>query len=130
MMFAREPLTADNWPAAFRLLEPAMKRCGSTPEELIDQFLDGTADLWILRKGGDPVAAAMSEVVETPQGKLVHGRLLGGGYVDEAIAAVRAHAREVGAKTVRIEGRMGWKRKLESRGWRQAGVIMELSDGR
>lgn len=129
MMFRIEPLTTDNWPHAYRLLAPSLALCGDTAENLIDELLDGRASLWLLRKGGDPVSAAVTEVVETPQGKFIHGRHLGGGHVDEAVAAVRAYARRIGADKIKIVGRKGWQRRLAKMGWRQAGVIMELVDG-
>lgn len=123
-MFTPERIDPSTWPPIFRLLEPAMQRCGSTAIELVDELVSGTAQLWVLRKGGDPVAAAVSELLPSPSGMVVHGRLLAGGHVDEAVETVTHHAREVGAVAVRIEGRRGWERRLK--GWRRAAVVMEL----
>lgn len=134
MSFAPEQIHFDTWPKVHALLAPVMERCGTTAAELIDELLAGTAQLWVYRKGGDPIAAAVSELVETHLGLVVHGRLLAkarsariGGIVDDAVDCVSRHARMVGAVGISIEGRTGWARLLARKGWRCRSVTMHLS---
>ncbi len=133
MSFAPEQIDTDSWPKVYALLRPAMDFCGTGAAELIDQLLAGTAQLWVYRKGGDPVAAAVSELVHTPLGLIVHGRLLAtdrnakiSGVIDDAIGCVTRHARMAGAVGIEIEGRPGWARVLARKGWRCKTVEMSL----
>lgn len=131
MTFAPENIHPGTWPALHALLAPAIKHGNdSTVAELIDELLAHTAQLWVKRtKGGDPIAVAVSELVPTPSGPLVHGRLLAGRgmalWVDELIACISDHGRYVGAIGISITGRKGWVRVLGKRGWKERAVTME-----
>lgn len=130
MTFHPEPINADSWPAIFALLKPAIEHgADATVTELIDDLLANNAQLWVKRKGGDPIAAAVSELNRTPRGHIVHGRLLAGKgmalWVDELIDCIAEHARYVGAIGITITGRKGWSRVLSRRGWRERAVVME-----
>ncbi len=140
MMFRPETIHIDTWPAVHALLEPAIAFSGDTVSAVIDDLLSGEAQLWVLRsKGGDPIAAAVSELEDTPRGQFVHGRLLGGHgmaeWIDQLILDITAHGKAANAEGIRIEGRPGWERVLRAKGWHRQGVIMEiefakeLSDG-
>lgn len=128
--FHPERIDPATWPAIFAVLEPGIARGDYLVTELVDELVDNTAQLWVLRKGGDPVAAAVSELVETPVGRIVHGRLCAGkgmaSWVDDLIACIRSHAERVGAFKITVDGRSGWRRVLESRGWRLEAVTMAL----
>jgi hypothetical protein len=131
MAFAPEHIHADTWPPIFAVLRPAMLRAGYTSTELIDDLLSGDAQLWVLRKGGDPIAAAVSQLVIEPEGKIVKGHLLANphglrGAVEDAIACVTDHAKAMGAVGIEVTGRPGWLRRLKSKGWRQKAVTMRL----
>lgn len=132
-MFAPERIAVETWPAIHALLAPAMARAGYSAAELIDQLLASEAQLWVLRneKGGDPVAAAVSDLERTPDGLIVHVRLTGGHgmaeWIDGAVDCIRAHVRAVGATGARLEGRDGWERVLASKGWKRRAVVMELA---
>lgn len=131
MTFIPEQINIDTWPAIHRLLAPAMVRSDYTSHELIDHLLAKTAQLWVLRKGGDPIAAAVSEMERTPRGLIVHGILLAGhdmaSWIDELIACITHHALQAGAIGVQIKGRRGWERQLTARGWKRKAVVMELA---
>jgi hypothetical protein len=131
MTFAPEPIHADTWPAIFAILKPAIERSGdATVASLIDDLLSHEAQLWVKRsEGGDPIAAAVSELERTPRGLLVHGRLLAGKgmahWVDDLIACIAEHGKYVGAIGIKISGRKGWVRVLSARGWRVRDYVME-----
>jgi hypothetical protein len=128
--FQPEPIRSDTWPGIYAILAPAMKVSGESAAELIDQLIDGTAQLWVLRKGGDPIAAAVSELVPSPLGLVVHGRLCAGkgmsGWLEDLIACITRHAKEAGAVGIEIEGRAGWERLLKARGWHRKAVVMAV----
>lgn len=130
MTFAPERIHPSTWPAIFAVLEPGMRHADYTASDLVNDLVDNLAQLWVLRKGGDPIAAAVSELVPTPTGLVVHGRLCAGErmgeWVDDLIACIRAHAERVGATRIEIDGRSGWKRVLGRRGWGVARITMAL----
>lgn len=130
MMWAPETIDIATWPAVYAVLAPALVQSGETVTELIDLLLENKNQLWVLRKGGDPVAVAVSELIETPLGLVAHGRLLAGEnmetWVGDAIYCIAQHAKEAGAVAVEIDGRKGWERLLKPRGWKLAKVTMRM----
>lgn len=130
MTFAPERIDVATWPAIYAVLEPGIARGDYTAAELVDELVDNTAQLWVLRKGGDPIAAAVSELVQTPAGPIVHGRLCAGrgmnAWVDDLISCIRDHAAVVGAIEITVDGRAGWERVLRARGWQRKSVTMAL----
>lgn len=130
MTFAPEPIHPDTWPAIHAVLAPAMAWGGYSAAEIIDDLLSGSAQLWVKREGGDPIAAAVSQLVADDEGRFVHGKLLSGRgvtkCVDEAVDCVTEHARKVGAAGIRITGRCGWDRVLGAKGWKRRAVTMQL----
>lgn len=131
MSWAPEAIHIDTWPAIHALLAPALSQADCTVTELIDELLAGTAQLWILRKGGDPVAAAVSEVDHCPQGRFAHVRLMAGKgmnhWLDGFIDCLSFHARKVGAVGISCEGRKGWERVLAKRGWKLRAITMAIA---
>lgn len=131
MTFARERLDIATWPQIYGVLAPSLAQTGETVTDLIDLLLSGTNDLWVLRKGGDPVAVAVSELEWTPRGKLVHLRLIAGKNMGQwlggAVGTIAAFARTKGAIGVRGEARPGMAKALAKHGWKQTRSIMELT---
>jgi hypothetical protein len=131
MIFERETIHIDTWPAIFAVLAPSLNQTGESVTDLIDLLLSGADELWVLRKGGDPIAVAVSELESTPKGQLVHLRLIAGKnmgkWLGGAIATITAYARVVGAIGVRGEARPGMAKALARHGWKQTRSIMELS---
>lgn len=131
MTFAPEVINADTWPAIFALLKPAIELGGdATVAELIDDLIANNAQLWVKRsEGGDPIAAGVSELVKTPRGYMVHGRLLAGrdmvNWLDELIACIAEHAGYVGAVGISLTGRRGWVRVLRNRGFATRAIVLE-----
>lgn len=129
MTWAAEHIHIDTWPEIYPLLAPAMALTGETPAELIDLLLSHHNQLWVLRKGGDPIAAAVSELETTSKGLLVHVRLMGGegmaGWVQEAVRTITHSAHQQGAVGVRVEVIPALERVLRERGFKRAKIIME-----
>jgi hypothetical protein len=130
MTFAPENIDTDTWPAIHAVLAPALAHADTPAPELIDLLLANMAQLWVLRKGGDPIAAAVTELRPSPRGVVVHGMLLAGenmdDWIDDALACVKRHARDVGAIGIEIIGRDGWERLLTRKGWKRSAVTMRL----
>jgi hypothetical protein len=129
--WAPETVHIDTWPQVYAVLEPAIRRSDSTVTELIDELLDGTAQLWVMRKGGDPVAACVSELDSAPLGPFVHVRLVAGRgmneWLDSLIECMTFHALKRGAVGISCEGRSGWERVLGHRGWKRRSITMALA---
>jgi hypothetical protein len=129
MSWAPEAIHIETWPDIFPLLRPALELTGETPAELIDLLLAHQNQLWILRKGGDPVAAAVSELEPTSRGLLVHVRLMGGSgmadWVEEAVRTITHAAHLEGAVRVRVEVIPALERVLRERGFKRSKVVME-----
>jgi hypothetical protein len=118
----REPISIETWPQIYALLAPAMERTGEHVSSLIDLLLANRNQLWVKREGGDPVAAAVSEI-EPPSTLCI--RLMGGkniaSWIDEAVAAIEANA--PGTK-VRVEVIPALERVLREHGFRKSKVEM------
>lgn len=131
MSWAPETIHIDTWPLIYAVLEPAIRRSDSSVTELIDELIGQTAQLWVLRKGGDPQAAAVSELDSTPSGPFVHVRLVSGkdmdSWLDSLIECMTFHALNRGAIGISCEGRSGWERVLGKRGWKRRSITMALA---
>jgi hypothetical protein len=130
-MWAPEAIDIETWPAIYAVLEPAIRRGDCTVAEIIDELIANTAQLWVLRKGGDPVAVAVSELAPSPSGRFVHVRLVAGkdmrSWLDELIECMTFHALKQNAVGISCEGRDGWERVLGSRGWKRRSITMALA---
>lgn len=129
MTWSAENIHIDTWPAIFAMLEPALELTGETSAELIDLLLSHQNQLWVLRKGGDPIAAAVSELDETARGRLVTVRLMGGKDISEwiegAVAKIETEARKEGAIGARVEVIPALERVLRERGFKRSKIVME-----
>jgi hypothetical protein len=124
MSFLREPIHIDTWPQIHALLAPALALTGEGVSSLIDLLLTGQNQLWVLREGGDPIAAAVAE----DEGGVLCIRLMGGKdmirWIGDAVNTIRLQAQE---KQVRVEVVPGLERVLRERGFRKSKVVMELA---
>lgn len=129
MTWAQEHIDIETWPAIYGVLAPSLRMTGETVSELIDLLISGDNQLWVLRKGGDPVAVAVSELEVAPS-RLVHLRLIAGkdmpNWLGGAIDTIAAFARQHGCKGVRGEARPGMAKALAKHGWKQTRAIMEM----
>lgn len=130
MTWRAEHLDIETWPAIHALLAPALDLAGEPVSELIDLLLDHRNQLWVNREGGDPLAAAVSEL-ETVSGQpCLCIRLMGGrdiaSWIKEAVNVIGREARIVGATKVRVEVVPGLERVLRERGFKRAKVAMDM----
>ena len=129
MMFAPETIDVTTWPAIYEVLKPEIERQGLSVTEVIDELLSNTAQLWVMRRGGDPYAVGVSRLEETGKGRMVRAWLLAGQHMDDwlgdFILTVGRKASEVGAVGFRLEGRPGWSPTLRKRGFKMSSVVME-----
>lgn len=102
------------------LLQPALDRDPSknTLEDVLDWVLDGKMQLW-----SGPGYAAVTEVLNYPHSRTVQVYLAGGEM--DAVMGFEANvltpfARGVEATGITVNGRRGWVRQLEKRGYREA----------
>jgi hypothetical protein len=131
MTWTPERIDPATWAPISAILGPCVEESGEeTLVSLIDELLANTAQLWVLRKGGDPVSVAVTELVNSPGGPVVHGRYLAGhgmaDWIDDLIDTIATHARVIGARGIEIKGRPGWARVLGARGWRHRATVMAL----
>lgn len=130
MTWRAEHIHIDTWPSIHALLAPALDHAGEEVATLIDLLIASQNQLWVLRKGGDPVAVAVTEL-EKLSGKLtICVRLLGGknmaSWIDDAVTAIGQEARKAGADRVRVEVIPALERVLREKGFRRAKVAMDL----
>jgi len=130
MTWRAEPLHIDTWPELHALLSPALDLAGEDVTDLIDLLIAGKNQLWVLREGGDPLAAAVTELEQISGERCIHVRLMGGrnmaSWVREAVIAIGREARNAGAVKVRVEVVPGLERVLRERGFKRAKVAMDL----
>lgn len=128
MTWAPETIHIDSWPQIHALLAPALDQAGEEVHELIDLLISNRNQLWVNREGGDPVAAAVSEL--EPAGPCIHVRLMGGmkmqSWVLEAVNTIARHARQVGAIRVRVEVIPALERVLRESGFKRSKIAMDL----
>jgi hypothetical protein len=128
--FRAEQIDIETWPAVYALLAPALDVSGEPVSELIDLLLSHSNQLWVNREGGDPVAAAVSELETISGAPCLCIRLLGGkniaSWINEAVNIIGREARVVGATRVRVEVVPGLERVLREKGFRKAKVAMEM----
>lgn len=130
MTWRAEHIDIETWPAIYSLLAPALDQTGEDVSDLIDLLISHGNQLWVNREGGDPTAAAVSELETISGQRCVCVRLLGGSniasWVREAVTVIGQEARSVGATKVRVEVVPGLERVLRERGFKRAKVAMDL----
>ena len=103
-------------------IESALKKGGDTHDfiDIVDGVLSGHMQLWLGVKG-----CAVTEIIVYPNKKVLHVFLAGGdqGHGIEQITDMHDDAVEwgkaQGCDGMTVAGRKGWKKVLESRGWKQ-----------
>jgi hypothetical protein len=127
MTFRREQISVETWPQVHALLAPALEITGEHVSSLIDLLLANRNQLWVKREGGDPVAAAVSEI-EPPDTLCI--RLMGGkniaSWIDEAMAVIRDNAPGF---RIRAEVIPALERVLREHGFTKTRVMMERAGG-
>lgn len=130
MTWRAEHIDIETWPAIYALLAPALDLAGEPVSDLIDLLISHGNQLWVNREGGDPVAAAVSELETVSGAPCLCIRLMGGkdigSWIREAVNVIGREARAVGAVKVRVEVVPGLERVLRERGFKRAKVSMDM----
>lgn len=119
------------WPDAAPLLREAFDRGGDFAVEDAPAHLEsGHWGLWIVVDRGRMIAAAITEIVQFPQRKLLWV-VAAGGAMRPGVAALwpllQACAQENGCAAVRWSGRRGWARGgALPEGWRHVAEVVEI----
>ena len=107
-------------------IEAALKRSGGTHtfDDIVDGIASGHMQLWPAA-----MACAVTQIVVYPRKKVLHVFLAAGDLeqITDAIADVEAWGRAQGCESITMNGRFGWQRVLNKRGWSPTMVIMERS---
>ncbi|MBR1219437.1 hypothetical protein JQ557_15645 [Bradyrhizobium sp. U87765 SZCCT0131] len=106
------------WPHVEGFLGAACARSGDWTLEALRGALDRVEMLlWVLWDGEAFRAAAVTEVMIVPRGKICRIVVCGGRRATSwphALAPIEAYARELGCTAMRVDGRRGWQRVLDN----------------
>jgi hypothetical protein len=104
------------WPQLAPLLAPAVKRSADRPD-LVARLLAQEAQLWAIYDDGQPIAAVVTMIQQSPghpEGRRCLLWLVGGSrlrqWAAEFLAKVEAWARGLGCVALWGCGRVGWAR--------------------
>lgn len=114
-----EPL----WPIVGPMLLPAIRRGGTSVEEVCEALATDMAQLWIAHQGE---AVHMALVTQVGEGEC-HLWLLGGKKRHRwlhLIEDLKAAARAIGCRKLTLGGRKGWRRVFPD--WRVTGDGLEI----
>jgi hypothetical protein len=107
-------------------IEAALEYSGGTHsfDDIAAGIASGHMQLWPTEK-----ACAVTEIVVYPQKKVLHVFLAAGDLeqITNAIGAVEEWGKAQGCESLTMNGRFGWQRVLNKRGWSPTMVIMERS---
>lgn len=101
------------WPFVQDILKKATDHCGDWTVEALKSALDNNrAQLWLHCEGTTVRAAAVSQILAVPRGKVCQVVACGGEADNwrDAIAPIEQFGKDEGCVSMRIEGRMGWSR--------------------
>ena len=120
---------ADIWPRVEMFIRRALARggLGTSLAKVQADVLTGRALLWLVV--GDtvpfsPMAAVITQLTDEGAGKVCTIVAFGGdgGRSLHLLAQIEAYAQAEGCERMRIEGRLGWQRKLR---WPRSYMVME-----
>tara|TARA_R110000787_G_scaffold42047_1_gene103377 strand:+ start:16465 stop:16845 length:381 start_codon:yes stop_codon:yes gene_type:complete len=125
-MEARGVVVMVNLEAYRAWIEAALKYSGGTHsfEDISDGIASGHMQIWPTDK-----ACAVTQIVVYPQKKVLHVFLAAGDLdqITDAIEAVENWGKAQGCESLTMNGRFGWQRVLNKRGWTPTMVMMERS---
>ena len=117
------------WPSIEALIGRALAECGGwyTPESVKCAALLGDMQIWVISRGKWVLGVGVTEIRNYPSGARVAWIFaLAGESFDlwaHHLETVRSWAKAQGCKSVAVNGRKGWARKLN--GWRELSVVLE-----
>lgn len=108
-------------------LQPALDLFETHRIEDVEQSVArGTMQLWAGERG-----ALVTEITKYPRRKVLH-IFIAGGEMDQVLdflPSLHRWADMQGCDALTLSGRVGWKRVLADRGWRQEGITMICEKG-
>lgn len=119
-----------SWHVVRPWIDDACTRCDGwwTIEAVERMLVDGLAQLWILKDGGEAVAAVVTAISDWDGRKVAEIVLTGGSKVieslDEELPVIERWARDLGAEEVIFRGRRGWARLYKPLGYEEIAVTM------
>jgi hypothetical protein len=98
-------------------------------DDLKQMVINNEAQLWTTPNG-----ACITSVTVYPQTTIIQIWLMGGNFVElmtKHFDAVKLWAKSIDASLIYVQGRKGWTRRLESRGFKphQSITCLEIQDG-
>jgi hypothetical protein len=100
-------------PYVLPFIKAAVERCGDWAlHDVIYQLQGAQALLWVIWDGERFTAAAVSQLIKVPRGKLCQIIACGGTAESwpQALLPIEAYAKAEGCSQMRIQGRAGWSR--------------------
>lgn len=100
-------------PHVIGMLNDAVEQCGDwTLKDICSALQEGRAFLWVIWDGQNISAAAVSQFIGAPKGKICQVIACGGTAISwpESIAPIEHYAKAENCVSMRIWGRPGWAR--------------------
>lgn len=101
-----------------------------TIEDVIHGIDSGWMRAWLVFRGGNHIATAVTEIIEMPAKRIVRVLTLGGkdmkAFINELINALMNYARNVGATDIDACARPGMARTLQKAGWNRVYEVMRV----
>lgn len=124
-----DPLSWEHWPTAKAFLHPALMLSDEDWGEVEAELSANTQQLWAVMDGMNMIAAAVTRIPLTREGKVVEVYLVGGRDFKRWIAplndTIEQASRDHGCIAMRSYGRSGWTPTLQALGWKVKAVTYE-----
>ncbi|MGW8181338.1 MAG: hypothetical protein ACWGQW_21615 [bacterium] len=117
------------WPMVMPLIERVLRKSNGEylAVDIYERLLDGTMQLWLISEELDLLSVLVTEVLTYPR-KRICVMVLAAGEDLEALTGqlevLEEWALSIGVDELRIAGRKGWKRVLESEGFYEPHVVL------
>jgi hypothetical protein len=116
------PAAHPQWDRCKGWIEAALEHDPLTPADVENQIRAGNAILW-----PGKACSIVTEVVTYPNGQKVIQPIAAGGdlaEIESFIPGIEACGRAMGCTLARIEGRMGWQKRMKAFGYAYHSVIL------
>lgn len=101
----------------------------TTPVDVLTQAKDGRAQLWSYYDGAQLLGLVATRIHATAAGRICNLWVCVGveadGSLDMMLGEIEPWARSQGCHVMEVVGRLGWARKLHSRGFARTAVVLE-----